>query len=68
MICRLRLMRSAAGFPWLSFPSQKARNPDGTPVLRNDGRQMWRPLIRFRDQQVRALQAEYPQLFDGEPG
>jgi len=76
VLCRLRMMRSAAGFPWLSLPSQKAWNPNGTPVLRSDGRQMWRPLIRFRDQKVEksfrqqvlaALQAEYPQLFDGKP-
>jgi hypothetical protein len=72
ILAQLRLMRQKR------VPVARPAGPeswhDGRTVLDKNGKQVWRSVIRFRDEKVEkdfkakvlaALQAEYPQLFDG---
>jgi DNA-binding cell septation regulator SpoVG len=71
----LRLMVGPNGKHWIAMPSIKQTNKDGTPRVDANGKQMWSPVIefrnraasdRFRDMVLDALHRQYPEAFAGE--
>jgi DNA-binding cell septation regulator SpoVG len=72
----LKLMIGPQGKHWIALPNVKRRDPDDDrPMLNEDGRPIWDPVIEFASRDARdrfgalvleALRRAHPEAFDGE--
>lgn len=67
-----KLMTGPKGQRWIAMPATLRRDRDGIPVLNQAGKQVFDPIVefrdstsrdRFRDQVIAALKGMHPQLF-----
>jgi hypothetical protein len=71
-----RLMRGPADKYWIAMPATRQTDRDGQPRLDATGKQLWLPVVefrdrttadRFRDLVLDALRRQHPEAFDGGP-
>lgn len=70
------LMRSG-GRQWVAMPSKPRLNRDGTPLLGQNGKPLWQPIVswgdkeaadRFSQSVLDALILQHPEALDGDDG